>query len=98
MYAPSGFAGMSTNMNSHSFPGSRGLSYAVSVEHGYEHPKGTHLGKQNGPTWGQMYTARGQSVGQRDLTLLLFLARGLATVCSAGRNESRLCGDATCQG
>jgi hypothetical protein len=55
---------------------------------GNRQPKGTHIGKQNGPTWVQMYTARDQSVGHRCAGLLLFLARGLATVGPPGETEA----------
>src|SRR5205814_363507 len=55
---------------------------------GNRQPKGTHIGKQKGPTWGQMYTARGQSVGHRCAGLLLFLARGLATVLPPSETEA----------
>ena len=65
---------------------------------GNRQAKGTHIGKQNGPTWGQMYTARGQSVGHRFATLLLFLAGASCYGLPAERNGSGLCGDATRQG
>ena len=55
---------------------------------GNRQAKGTHIGKQKGPTWGQMYTARGQSVGHRCATLLLFLDGGLATVCPLSETEA----------
>src|SRR5438034_5547029 len=55
---------------------------------GDRHAKGTHIGTQKGPTWGQMYTARGQSVGHRYAGLLLFLGRGLVTVGLPSETEA----------
>src|SRR5262245_59301732 len=55
---------------------------------GNRQPKGTHIGKQNGPTWGQMYTARGQSVGHRCAGPLLSLGRGLVTVGPPSETEA----------
>ena len=55
---------------------------------GYRRPKRTHLGTENGPTWVQSYTARGQSIGHRCAPLLLLLFCCLATVCPPGETES----------
>jgi hypothetical protein len=55
---------------------------------GNRQPKATHIGMQNGPTWGQMYTAWDQSVGHHCIGLLLFLERGLATVCPPSETEA----------
>jgi hypothetical protein len=58
------------------------------VPAGYRQAKATHIGKQKVPTWVQMYTARGQSVGHRCAGLLLFLDSGLATVCPPSETEA----------
>ena len=62
--------------------------HAIGFRRGNRQAKGTHIGKQKGPTWVQMYTARSQSVGHRCVRLLLFLDRGLAIVCPPGETES----------
>ena len=92
-------------------PGERAAAWFSSNQHydksargkrietsGDRQAKGTHIGKQKGPTWGQMYTGRGQSVGYRLARLLLFHDRAVATFGPPRRNGSGLCGDATRQG
>ena len=64
---------------------------------GNRQAKGTHIGTQNGPTWVQRYTTRGQSVGlaaplwscSRGALLLRFLRRAKRSRALRGRNSTR---------